>query len=41
MLVPGIAVTGGILCFLNPPFSLLVYLLLPLGTYLLRQAPSL
>lgn len=40
MLVPGVAVTGGILCFLNPPLSLLVYLLLPLGTYLLRQAPS-
>jgi uncharacterized membrane protein len=37
MLVPAIAVIGGILCLFNPPVSLLVYLALPAGTYLLRR----
>ncbi len=40
LLVPVVAVMGGILCFVNPPFSLLVYLILPLGAYLLQQVPS-
>jgi uncharacterized membrane protein len=40
ILVPVVAAMGGILCFLNPPLSLLVYLILPLGAYLLQQVPS-
>ena len=40
LLVPVVAVMGGILCFVSPPFSLLVYLILPLGAYLLQQIPS-
>jgi len=40
MLVPVIATIGGILCFVNPPLSLLVYFALPLGTYLLGQVPA-
>jgi uncharacterized membrane protein len=40
MLVPVIAAIGGILSLFNPPLSLLVYLALPAGTYLLRQVPS-
>jgi uncharacterized membrane protein len=40
MLVPVVAAIGAILCIFNPPVSLLVYLLLPTGTYLLRQMPS-
>jgi uncharacterized membrane protein len=38
MLVPSVAVFGAILCIVNPPISLLAYLALPAGTYLLRQA---
>ena len=37
LLVPALAVIGGILCFFNPPLSLLVYLAQPGGTYLLRR----
>lgn len=37
MLVPALAVIGGILCFFNPPLSLLVYLTLPVWTFLLRR----
>jgi uncharacterized membrane protein len=40
LLVPVVAAMGGILCFVNPPFSLLVYLILPLGAALLQQVPS-
>lgn len=40
MLVPAIAALGGVLSFFDPPLSLLVYLLLPAGTYLLRRVPS-
>jgi uncharacterized membrane protein len=40
MLVPAVAVIGGILCLFAPSLSLLVYTALPAGTYLLRQAPS-
>jgi uncharacterized membrane protein len=39
MLVVVIAVIGGILCFFNPPLSLLVYLVQPIGAYLLRRLP--
>jgi len=41
MLVPAVAVIGGILCFFNPPASLLVYFALLGGTYLLRRLLSL
>jgi uncharacterized membrane protein len=37
MLVPAIAVVGGILCFFNPSLSLLVYLTFPVWTSLLRR----
>lgn len=37
LLVPSIAFIGGILCFFNPPLSLLVYFILPAGTYLVRR----
>lgn len=40
LLVPSIAFIGGILCFFNPPLSLLVYFILPIGTYLVRRLPS-
>jgi uncharacterized membrane protein len=40
MLVPVVAVIGGILCVFDPPVSLLVYLAIPLGTYLLNNVPS-
>lgn len=40
MLVPVVAVIGGILCLFNPPVSLLVYLVLPAGMYLLSRVPS-
>lgn len=40
VLVPAVAAAGAILCFLNPPLSLLVYIALPVGTYLLGQLPS-
>jgi uncharacterized membrane protein len=41
MLIPAIAVIGGLLSFFNPPISLLVYLGFPAGTYLLRRVSSL
>ena len=37
MLVPAVAVTGGIISVLNPQISLWVYLAIPAGTYLLRK----
>jgi uncharacterized membrane protein len=37
MLVPAVAVTGGIVSVLNPQISLLVYLAIPTGTQLLRR----
>ncbi len=40
LLVPGIAAAGGIVCLFAPPFSLLVYLAIPAGMYLLGQVPS-
>jgi hypothetical protein len=40
MLMPAIAAIGGILCLVDPPVSLLVYIILPAGTYLLRRVPS-
>ena len=40
MLVPAIAAIGGILCLFDPAVSLLVYILLPAGTYLLGQVPA-
>jgi uncharacterized membrane protein len=40
VLVPVIAATGVILCFFNPPLSLLIYFALPIGTYVLGQAPA-
>jgi uncharacterized membrane protein len=39
MLVPVVAAIGAIVCIFNPLVSLLAYLLLPLGTYLLQQVP--
>jgi uncharacterized membrane protein len=39
-LVPAIAVSGGLLALMSPAFSLLIYLVLPLGTYLLRRIAS-
>jgi uncharacterized membrane protein len=41
MLVPAVAATGGILCLFDPAVSLLIYLALPIGTFLLQQVPSL
>jgi uncharacterized membrane protein HdeD (DUF308 family) len=40
MLVPAIAAIGGILCLFDPAVSLLVYILLPAGTYLLGLVPA-
>lgn len=40
VLVPVIATIGGVLCFVNPPLSLLIYFALPPGTYLLGQVPA-
>jgi uncharacterized membrane protein len=40
VLVPAVAVAGGILCIINPALSLLVYISLPIGTYLLGQVPA-
>ena len=40
MLVPVVAVIGGILCFFNPPVSLLAYIALPAGMYLQNRVPS-
>jgi uncharacterized membrane protein len=40
MLVPVIATIGGILSLFDPPVSLLVYILLPAGTFILRRVPS-
>ncbi len=39
-LIPSIAAIGGILCLFNPPLSLLIYLVLPAGTYLLHRVSS-
>lgn len=41
VLVPAVAVVGAILCFFNPSLSLLAYIALPVGTYLLGRMPSL
>jgi hypothetical protein len=38
-LVPAVAVIGGAVAFISPPFSLLVYLILPAGAYLERFIP--
>jgi hypothetical protein len=35
-LVPSLAVIGGAVAFISPPFSLLVYLILPADAYLER-----
>jgi hypothetical protein len=40
MLVPAIAAVGVILCLFDPAVSLLVYVVLPIGTFLLRQVPA-
>ena len=40
MLVPVVAVIGGLICLVDPAVSLLVYLTLPLDTYLLRRVLS-
>jgi uncharacterized membrane protein len=40
ILAPAIAAVGGIICLVNPPLSLLVYIALPVGTYLLGHLPS-
>jgi uncharacterized membrane protein len=40
MLVPSVAVAGGICCFFNPLLSLLVYLALPAGTFLVGRMTS-
>ena len=40
MLVPAIAAVGVVLCLFDPVVSLLVYVALPIGTFLLRQVPS-
>jgi uncharacterized membrane protein len=39
-LVPAVAVIAMIITMVSPPLSLLTYLVLPAGTYLLRQVPS-
>lgn len=40
LLVPGIAAAGGILCLFSPAFSLIVYLIIPAGMFLLSRVPS-
>jgi uncharacterized membrane protein len=39
-LVPVIALIAGVIAIVNPPLSLLTYIVLPIGNYLLRQVPS-
>jgi uncharacterized membrane protein len=39
-LVPAVAVTAGIIAVFNPSLSMMTYLLLPAGTYLMRLIPS-
>jgi uncharacterized membrane protein len=38
-LVPAVAVIGGVVAYISPPFSLLIYLILPAGAYLMRYIP--
>lgn len=40
LLVPGIAAVSGIVCIFTPPFSLLAYLAIPAGMYLLSRVPD-
>ncbi|MDD1680055.1 MAG: TMEM175 family protein [Methanoregula sp.] len=40
VLVPVVAAVGAVLCFVNPPLSLGIYIALPVGTCLLGQMPA-
>jgi uncharacterized membrane protein len=39
-LVPAVAVTGGAITFISPSISLLIYIILPAGAYLVRYIPG-
>lgn len=40
VLVPAVAITGALICFANPPVSLLVYIALPVGTFAPGHMPA-